>query len=52
MKITSGDVALAVDLYNGEVATDRQGARKLAGGVRKNTEAAWRRTMDFFKKHL
>lgn len=36
-----GYVALAVDLYNGEVATDRQGARKLAGSVRKNTEAAF-----------
>ena len=36
-----GYVALAVDLYNGEVATDRNGARKLAGSVRKNTEAAF-----------
>ena len=36
-----GYVALAVDLYNGEVATDRDGARRLAGGVRKNTEAAF-----------
>jgi carboxymethylenebutenolidase len=36
-----GYVALAVDLYNGEVATDRDGARGLAGGVRKNTEAAF-----------
>ena len=36
-----GYVALAVDLYNGEVATDRNGARKLAGSVRKNTDAAF-----------
>lgn len=36
-----GYVALAVDLYDGEVATDRKGARRLAGSVRKNTEAAF-----------
>ncbi len=36
-----GYVALAVDLCNGEVATDRDGARRLAGGVRKNTDAAF-----------
>ncbi len=36
-----GYVALAVDLYNGEFATDRDGARKLAGGVRKDPEAAF-----------
>ena len=36
-----GYVALAVDLYNGESATDRDGARKLAGGVREDPEAAF-----------
>ncbi|MCY4485817.1 MAG: dienelactone hydrolase family protein [Deltaproteobacteria bacterium] len=36
-----GYVALAVDLYDGEMATTPDGARKLAGGVRKNTEAAF-----------
>ena len=36
-----GYVALAVDLYDGESATTPDGARKLAGGVRKNTEAAF-----------
>ena len=36
-----GYVALAVDLYNGEFATDRDGARKLAGGVRKDPKAAF-----------
>ena len=36
-----GYVALAVDLYNGGMATTPDGARKLAGGVRKNTEAAF-----------
>lgn len=36
-----GYVALAVDLYDGEMATTPDGARKLAGGVRKNTEVAF-----------
>ena len=36
-----GYVALAVDLYDGEMATTPDGARKLAGSVRKNTEAAF-----------
>ena len=36
-----GYVALAVDLYNGEFATNRDGARKLAGGVRKDPQAAF-----------
>ncbi len=36
-----GYVALAVDLYNGEMATTPDGARKLAGAVRKNTDAAF-----------
>ena len=36
-----GYVALAVDLYDGESATTRDGARKLAGGVRKNPKAAF-----------
>ena len=36
-----GYVALAVDLYNGEAATNPDGARKLAGGVRKDPEAAF-----------
>ena len=36
-----GYVALAVDLYNGEAATAPDGARRLAGGVRKDPEAAF-----------
>ena len=36
-----GYVALAVDLYNGKMATKPAGARELAGSVRKNTEAAF-----------
>ncbi|MDE0030722.1 MAG: dienelactone hydrolase family protein [Deltaproteobacteria bacterium] len=36
-----GYVALAVDLYDGEMATTPDGARKLAGSVRKNTDAAF-----------
>ncbi len=36
-----GYVALAVDLYDGEMATVPDGARKLAGSVRKNTDAAF-----------
>ncbi len=35
-----GYVALAVDLYQGKVATNRKEARKLATGVRKNREVA------------
>ncbi len=36
-----GYVALAVDLYNGGMATTPDGARKLAGGVRKDPESAF-----------
>lgn len=36
-----GYAALAVDLYNGKVATNRDGARRLAGSVRKNPKAAF-----------
>ncbi len=36
-----GYAALAVDLYDGRVAADRAGARKLAGGVRKDPDAAF-----------
>lgn len=36
-----GYVALAVDLYDGETAADRDGARRLAGGVRKDPESAF-----------
>lgn len=36
-----GYVALAVDLYNGEVATDREGAGALAGAVRADLEPAF-----------
>ncbi len=49
-----GYVALAVDMYNGESATDPQDARRLAGSVRGNLDGAFtnlRSAVDFLKSH-
>ena len=48
-----GYVALAVDLYEGKVATNRKEARKYAGGVRKNKGPAFenlKQAVSYLKK--